>query len=136
MPTTMSRRAILSAAILLAMSGAVSAHQDHARPAHPRDRIQFADADRCRSGSAFAIQNRTGEDILEVYIRLSGSTGWGEDRLGEGVVSAGRSLEFDPGQGVWDVLLVRADGAVFSAMRQNACRISTITLAATGITVR
>jgi hypothetical protein len=95
----------------------------------PTPTRRYADANRCGDGSAFEVVNLSGATILEVYLRQSGGTGWGEDRLGERALRRGERLSLDPGAGRVDLLLLRAHGRAFLAMRQDPCAISRVTLA-------
>jgi hypothetical protein len=132
--TQMNRRLVLGLGLGLVGTapflarGASAAKPD---PLPPRGGFTFADAGRCGS-SAFSIANRGRLPIIEAYVRTSVTTGWGADRLGDAVLRAGESKELDPGQGVFDVLLVREDGRTFTAMRQSSCRISEVALNAGG----
>lgn len=99
-------------------------------PADPNQR-RYADSGRCREGSAFDIANLSAVPIQEVYLRQSGQTGgWGEDRLGSRVLRTRERLSLDPGIGRFDILILRADGRAFTAMRQNPCAISLVQLEA------
>ncbi|MCK8787877.1 hypothetical protein M0638_26335 [Roseomonas sp. NAR14] len=101
-------------------------------PVKPPER-RYADGERCRGMTALRIVNEAGVAVTELYLRPSGGTGgWGDDRLGEDTLPAGADLALDPGLGVWDVLLLRADGRAFLAMRQNACAINRLRLTAEG----
>jgi hypothetical protein len=114
---------VLGLAVLFACTGVAAAQPAGERP------FPYADAARCRDRSYFDVVNRSATPVLEIYIRRSGQTGnWGKDRLGDGVLAVGGRQRFDPGVGVFDVLLIRADGQAFLTMRQRSCTINAVEL--------
>ena len=87
------------------------------------------DSDNCPAGSVFNVVNRGSVPIVQVFLRPSATTGgFEEDKLRGRVLNPGQSLELDPGIGRYDVLVMRADGVGFTALRQNPCRISVVAL--------
>ena len=120
--TFIARRAALMA--LIATLPLAASAQTMGQPAAPPR--HYADSDRCAQGSAFSVENRSDIPVAEIYVRVTGSTGWGEDRLGERVLGRGERLDLDPGQQIVDVLMLTYDGRAQVAPRQNACVISRI----------
>ncbi len=109
------RAALLALAVALPMTaGAQTA---------PR---RYADSSRCSDGSAFFVENQADVPVTEIYVRITGASGWGEDRLGVRVLDRGERLDLDPGQQIVDVLMVTNDGRAVLAPRQSACVISMI----------
>lgn len=90
---------------------------------------QHLDSNRCPSGAAFNVVNRGSVPIVQVYLRASATTGgFEEEKLRGRVLQPGQWIELDPGIGRYDVLVLRADGAGATAMRQDPCRISEVAL--------
>lgn len=119
--TFTARRAALLTPALLALAIALPMTAGAQTPPN-----RYADSSRCAQGSAFFVENRSEIPIAEIYVRVTGATGWGEDRLGERVLGRGERLDLDPGQQIVDVLMLTYDGRAQLAPRQNACVISWI----------
>ncbi len=75
---------------------------------------------------SFRIVNRGQREVDEVYARLSGSAGWGEDRLGDATIDTDsyRVIHLPSGQCTWDVRLVFDDGPPLERRRLNLCDIT------------
>ncbi|MDB5413247.1 MAG: hypothetical protein JWR10_1582 [Rubritepida sp.] len=112
---TTFRRAAVFAALFAALPAAA---QNATR--------QYADASHCGAGSAFVVENAAEVPVTEIFVRVTGSSAWGPDRLGERILPRGERLELDPGQQIVDVLILTADNRALLAARQNACVISAI----------
>lgn len=80
----------------------------------------------------FALVNRTGYQINEVYVGVSNGKTWGNDLLGADVMPDGNQLNvtFSPGTSAcqWDIRVVYDDGDEAEFHGVNLCRISTVTL--------
>jgi hypothetical protein len=94
--------------------------------AAPQPREPYADHARCGYGSAFIVENRSEQPVLQVYVRVTGAPEWGTDRLGEKVLAKGEAVELDIGPQIVDVLAVRADGRAFLTQRQHSCRLAIV----------
>lgn len=81
----------------------------------------------------FAVENRIGGTIRELYVSPSSVTQWGPDQLGENVLANGGSLtlHFSPrnyrGQCVFDIKLVESDGDESVVNGVNLCTITAVT---------
>ena len=128
--TLQHRRSVLGLVLALAPLAARAAGPGKPPPADGG--FQFADASRCGGGSAFEVVNAGAEPIMEIYLRPASTSGWGADLLGDAVLKTQERKQLDPGIGVYDLLLLRADGRSFTAMRQSACRINRVVLNADG----
>jgi hypothetical protein len=80
----------------------------------------------------FALVNRTGYQINEVYVGPSTSRSWGRDLLGAEVLPHGRQLNINfparTSECQWDIKVVYDDGDQAEFARVNLCRTSTVTL--------
>jgi hypothetical protein len=100
-------------------------------PAAPGSRFTFADGGRCEQAS-ITIINDGAQPIQEVYLRLSGTSSWGTDRLGDSVIAPGARRALPAGQITYDLLLVRADGQAFTVMRRTSCGVNGVVVKANG----
>ena len=84
----------------------------------------------------FALVNRSGGQIDEVYVSPSSSNDWGRDILGDGVLPAGnrRNVTFPQRTRAcqFDLRVVFANGQKSEASNLNLCEISTITVTPNG----
>jgi hypothetical protein len=80
----------------------------------------------------FALVNRTGYQINEVYVGPSSSPNWGRDLLGRNVLPNGNvfSVRFPQNhpECQWDIKVVYDDGDESQFMRVNLCRVSRVNL--------
>jgi hypothetical protein len=115
-----TRRAWIGALVATTLIGPAIA-QTVAPPPKPLPQ-GFADSERCRR-SDIVIVNDTSDLVREIYVRSSGSiNGFGEDRLGATqMLRPGERLALDPGHGVFDLLVLRAQGRPLALMRFNTC---------------
>jgi hypothetical protein len=84
----------------------------------------------------FALVNRSGVQIDEVYVSPSSSNDWGRDILGEGVLPSGnrRNVRFSQRTRAcqFDLRVVFENGRRSEAGNLNLCEISTITVTPNG----
>jgi hypothetical protein len=88
----------------------------------------------------FALINRTGHQINEVYVSPTTSRNWGRDILGEGVMPTGtrRNITF-PRQTqacMFDLKIVYDDGEPSEVSGVNLCEVSNVSLTYNGSTTR
>ncbi|MBU8541576.1 hypothetical protein [Falsiroseomonas tokyonensis] len=92
----------------------------------------LASAAQAQGRQDFAMVNRTGYQIDEVYIGPSSSPNWGRDILGQNVLANGRTFNvtFSGGSSecLWDIKVVYADRDQSELRQVNLCRVSTITM--------
>ncbi len=74
---------------------------------------------------SFRIVNTAQREINEVYIRLAGTAGWGQDRLGDDTIDASGSkvMRLPAGQCLFDVRFVFEGGRTLEKRRINLCDI-------------
>ena len=107
------RLALLALALLLPAAGALA----QARPPACANRI--------------AIVNEAARPVQELFLRASGSAGWGADRLGDTVLRPGASFELTPDiAGMVDLMTLTPDGAARVLTRLDACAVRRVTLTA------
>lgn len=83
----------------------------------------------------FALVNRSSEVILTLYLRPSGGSGWGDDRLGNAVISPGERFAVRmPNNGVcrYDVRVWYSPDRAEDRLNQNLCALSDITFDGAG----
>lgn len=84
----------------------------------------------------FALVNRSGAQVDEVYVSASSSNNWGRDILGEGVMPSGtrRNITFPQRTSVcqFDLRVVFAGGQKSEANNLNLCEVTTITVSPNG----
>ncbi len=75
---------------------------------------------------SFRIVNRGKREIEQVYVRLAGAVGWGQDRLGDDTVDADETkvITLAPGKCLWDVRFVFKGGRSLEKRRLNLCDVS------------
>lgn len=80
----------------------------------------------------FALANRTGYEIKEVYVGPTSSSSWGRDVLGQDTLPNGRSVDIRFNRSAstcqWDLKVVYTDGDETEWRNVNLCSISRITL--------
>jgi hypothetical protein len=80
----------------------------------------------------FALINRTGHQINELYVSPPASASWGRDILGEDVIPTGTRRNITLPQGIrlciFDVRVVYADGTSGEVRGVNLCEVSNVTL--------
>ncbi len=77
--------------------------------------------------SSLVVANQTGTAVYYFYASPCSSSGWGEDRLGTDVISAGSSYSFDITPGCWDLKVRFSDGDELTQSRQQVRRGATVT---------
>lgn len=90
--------------------------------------LSFAEAQ--EKSTVVAINNRSSQDINNVYLSPVGSDRWGEDRLGDRVLGASGRVTLDPGLAngcVYDVRVIYADKRTEEKRNQNLCELNDIT---------
>lgn len=113
------RRTVLAA--LLALGAAAATPQAHAQP--------VGDAPATGCGLSVTVVNEAARPVQEIFIRRSGSPGWGADLLGEAVLRPGESLAVMPAGGApVDVMVMLADGTARALWRVNGCAVRRVTL--------
>ena len=113
----------IALAALLALP-AVSA----APPAHAQG-VDDAPARSC--GLSMAVVNEAARPVQELFVRPSGSPGWGADLLGDAVLRPGQSFAIAPaGAAPLDVMVLLADGTARALWRVDACAARRVTLTA------
>lgn len=88
----------------------------------------FAEAQ--TQSTAVAINNRSVQDINNIYLSPVGNDKWGEDRLGDRVLGAGGRVTLDPGLAngcVYDVRVIYADKQTEEKRNHNLCELNDIT---------
>jgi hypothetical protein len=120
-----NRRAWLGGLVAISMIGPATA-QTAALPPKPLPPA-YADSERCPR-SSIVIVNDSSDVVREIYLRSSGAiNGFGEDRLGATqLLRSGERLALDPGQGVFDLLVLRVKARPAALMRFNACDIAAL----------
>ncbi len=105
----------LAAALLLASAGAASAQCD----------------------TRFTLRNSSGAQINEFYFGSSSNPNWGRDRLGDNVLPAGRSANFQTAQGgMQDFRVVWANGDNAELRGIDICSTNEIVATSGGISAR
>lgn len=67
--------------------------------------------------SSLEIVNSTGGwDLMTVYVSPFGSTGWGEDRLGDSTLTEGETLTIELPTGIYSIRLIDEDGDTYTRM--------------------
>jgi hypothetical protein len=88
--------------------------------------------------SRFILRNNSGLTINEFYTGPSSQQHWGRDRLGDGVMPAGRVLRYPPSGGgtVHDFRVVFENGRAAELRRVNLCRTTEIVANRNGLEAR
>jgi len=82
----------------------------------------------------FTVVNQSQITINEFYFSPSSSSGWGNDRFGNGVLAGGRQLNMDTGRpGPHDFKAVAANGAALELRNVDICRISRVIINPVGV---
>lgn len=85
-----------------------------------------------QSQQDFALVNRTGYQINELYVSASANTRWGRDILGDEVMPSGtrRNITFGRTQRecLHDIRIVYSDGEAAEIREVDLCRVSVVTL--------
>ncbi len=80
----------------------------------------------------FAMVNRSGYQINEIYVGPSSSPNWGRDLLGQNVLANGRSFNVtfsgNSGECLWDIKIVYEDRDESEMRQVNLCRVSRVTM--------
>jgi hypothetical protein len=80
----------------------------------------------------FALVNRTGYQIDEVYIGPTSSPNWGRDLLGSNVLGNNQVFNVRFGAAtsdcMWDIKVVYNDGDTSEFRRVNLCQVSRVTM--------
>lgn len=113
---------------LLALAGAVLLGALAASPASAQDGLQ----------RWIDIVNRSGTTIERFYATDVGTTNWGPDLLGDGVVAPGRQVRVEPGSRqrgrgfcMFDLRVVFRDGSEVQRRRINLCEATAIVCTST-----
>lgn len=77
--------------------------------------------------SSLVVVNRSDDAVYYFYASSCSSNGWGDDRLGSDVISAGDSYTFDITPGCWDFKVRFADGDELTESRQQVRRGASLT---------
>ncbi|QCK87195.1 hypothetical protein E8L99_16235 [Phreatobacter aquaticus] len=84
----------------------------------------------------FAMVNRSGAQIDEVYVSASNRDSWGRDILGDGVMPSGtrRNITFPRGTRAceFDIRVVFANGQRRETRGVDLCQVSTVTVTPSG----
>jgi len=82
------------------------------------------------------IQNRTGQTIMYLYWSNVGASGWGDDKLGSGVLASGQdwNVTVDDGSGAcrFDFRARLADGRDLEQRNVDVCSVYVVQFAGTG----
>ncbi|MBL6456267.1 hypothetical protein JMJ55_13110 [Belnapia sp. T6] len=77
--------------------------------------------------TSIEVVNRSGVQIDELYFNPSSNSNWGRDRLGENVLTPGRTASFRPGRGGnYDFRVVWSGGGEAEIRGVDICAISRI----------
>jgi hypothetical protein len=80
----------------------------------------------------FALVNRTGYQIDEVYVGPTSSPNWGRDLLGQNVLANNQVFNVRFGAAtsecMWDIKVVYNDGDTSEFRRVNLCQVSRVNL--------
>lgn len=80
----------------------------------------------------FALVNRTGYQIDEVYVGPTSSPNWGRDLLGQNVLANNQVFNVRFGAStaecMWDIKVVYSDGDTSEFRRVNLCQVSRVNL--------
>jgi hypothetical protein len=80
----------------------------------------------------FALVNRTGYQIDQVYVSSSANSNWGRDLLGSNVLRNGGVFNVSFGRNTqdcsWDIKVVYNDGDTSEFRRVNLCQVSRVNL--------
>jgi hypothetical protein len=79
-----------------------------------------------QSDPSFRLNNRSGGTINEVYVSSANDTSWGQDRLGQNVLSPGRAIviRLPQAQCMNDIRIVFANGQHIERRRVDTCQIT------------
>ncbi len=85
-----------------------------------------ARAARPEGNPSFLLVNRGRAALNELYLSPSGDDSWGEDRLGDGTLPGGgaKPIRLPPGECVYDMRAVFANGEANERRRLNLCAIT------------
>lgn len=84
--------------------------------------------------TTFALANRSGRQVNEIYFSSSRNDNWGNDRLGQNVLPNGTSRQFRPSPGGnYDFRIVFDNGQAVERRGVDLCAVSTVTVTARGI---
>ncbi|MDB5371843.1 MAG: hypothetical protein JWP04_485 [Belnapia sp.] len=77
--------------------------------------------------TAIDVVNQSGVQIDELYFGPTSNSNWGRDRLGENVLTAGRTIGFRPGRGGnYDFKVVWSGGTEAEIRGVDICSISKV----------
>jgi len=97
----------------------------------------FAASAHAQCDTRFTLVNNSGATIQEFYFGSSAQSSWGQDRLGQNVLPAGRSMNFSARvAGANDFKVVWASGETAEMMRVDICATSQIVATRSGIVAR
>ena len=73
------------------------------------------------------VVNNSGVQIEELYFNPASNSDWGRDRLGQTVLTAGRSIGFRPGRGgAYDFKVVWSGGTESEICGVDICSVSRV----------
>ncbi len=77
---------------------------------------------------SFMLVNRSRSPVNEVYLSMTGEDDWGDDRLGDATVPAGATkvIRLPPGECLYDLRVVFANGEASEKRRLNLCQINNL----------
>lgn len=81
---------------------------------------------------SFYVTNRSGMTINEVRVSSSNDNNWGQDLLGQNVMSSGQRLRVYPRQCVNDVRVTYANGQSEERRRINTCNVNEVVFGSGG----
>ena len=85
----------------------------------------------------FTLRNTSGVQVNEFYFGSSRNPNWGPDRLGQNVLSSGRSMEFRTAQGgQQDFKVVWDNGDTAELKQVDICSTNEIVATRNGISAR
>ncbi len=87
--------------------------------------------------TTFSLENRSGVQVNEAYFSPVSQQDWGQDRLGQNVLPAGRAMRFQPSPGgAYDFRIVFANGQAIERRNVDLCAVSIVAVTAQGIQVQ
>jgi hypothetical protein len=77
---------------------------------------------------SFILINRSRAVLNELYLSPTGDDSWGEDRLGDSTILGGgsRTIRLPPGECLYDIRVVFANGEANEKRRLNLCQITNL----------
>ena len=87
-----------------------------------------ARSSRSAANPSFLLVNRSRQVMSELYLSPSGDDSWGDDRLGDGTLAGGASktMRLPPGECLYDLRVVFANGDANERRRLNLCDLTSL----------